>query len=187
MGTLTQACAHRVFHLWSHSASGELCCKQVRHGYNVVLSTIHREDDIWSSETLASILNFLGCEVLLIEGHDAQRLCSIIRIWSGNNSATWATTTPEDAGECVSERPLSGRFHQVRTPSVHGHFHQVRTPSVHGTIRPFRPRQRPSMQPTASPSARVHLLRTLKNYKVRICFGHKQNYKAHHQLPSSLP
>ena len=95
-------------------------------------------------------------------------------IWSGNDSATWATTTPEDAGECVSERPLSGRFHQVRTPSVHGHFHQVRTPSVHGTIRPFRPRQRPSMQPTASPSARAHLLRTLKNYKVRICFGHKQ-------------
>ena len=81
MGTLTQACAHRVFHLWSHSASGELCCKQVRHGYNVVLSTIHREDDIWSSETLASTLNFLGCEVLLIdaEGHDAQRLRSIIR------------------------------------------------------------------------------------------------------------
>ena len=109
------------------------------------------------------------------------------QLWSGNDSATWATTTPEDAGECVSERPLSGRFHQVRTPSVHGHFHQVRTPSVHGTIRPFRPRQRPSMQPTASPSARAHLLRTLKNYKVRICFGHKQNYKAHHLLPSSLP
>ena len=82
------------------------------------------------------------------------------QLWSGNDSATWATTTPEDAGECVSERPLSGRFHQVRTPSVHGHFHQVRTPSVHGTIRPSRPRQRPTMQPTASPTARAHLLRT---------------------------
>ena len=72
-------------------------------------------------------------------------------IWSGNDSATWATTTPEDAGECVSERPLSGRFHQVRTPSVHG------------TIRPSRPRQRPSMQLTASPTACAHLLRT-KNF-----------------------
>ena len=28
-------------------------------------------------------------------------------IWSGNDSATWATTTPDDAADCVSERPFA--------------------------------------------------------------------------------
>ena len=65
-------------------------------------------------------------------------------ICTRNDSATYATTTPEDAADCVSERPSSGRPHQVRTASVQG------------TIRPSRPRQRPTTQPTASPSGRLH-------------------------------
>ena len=57
------------------------CCEQVRLLYKVVLSTIRRQVDIWSYETLASTLNFVGCDVLLIdaEGHDARILRSVIR------------------------------------------------------------------------------------------------------------
>ena len=54
---------------------------------------------------------------------------------SPNDSPTSATTTPEDAAQCVSERPSNGRPHQVRTASVQG------------TVRPSRPRQRPTKHP----------------------------------------
>ena len=57
------------------------CCRQLSEKYGVMLAPICRHVDIWSYDKLAWNLNFVGCEVLMIdaEGHDAQILRSVIR------------------------------------------------------------------------------------------------------------
>ena len=78
------------------------CCKQLSHEYNILLAPIRRDVDIWSYETLASSLNFVGCEVLLIdaEGYDAQILRSVIRHCKKRPEAWPSMIQFETQGHC---------------------------------------------------------------------------------------
>ena len=77
-------------------------CKQLEKEYDILVAPMKNEIDIWSYETLASSLNFVGCEVLLIdaEGHDAQILRSVIRHCKKRTNAWPKLIQFETQGHC---------------------------------------------------------------------------------------
>ena len=78
------------------------CCAQLAEKYGVMPGLVTRHVDIWSYGKLAWDLNFVGCEVLMIdaEGHDAQILRSVIRHCRRNPRAWPGLSQFETQGHC---------------------------------------------------------------------------------------
>ena len=78
------------------------CCAQLAEKYGVMPRLVTHHVDIWSYGKLAWDLNFVGCEVLMIdaEGHDAQILRSVIQHCRRNPRAWPGLSQFETQGHC---------------------------------------------------------------------------------------